>query len=125
MLITLFTACESKDEHTLTIDKNAGEIDLSEIVHSDWDEVCLFSPYSNNKIAEDLLGFPWDLEKNSDIYSSDGITLFVFAKNNSVVSYYEVARWADFDDLSGNCFARNNSKFNVKPGGVQHVPKNA
>jgi len=122
LFLFLLTACENRDSRVLEIDRNAGLINFTEIVPEDWDKVCLFGPYSNNKTAHDLLGFSWELEEESRIYSLDGITLFVFVKNNDVQKFHEVPRWADFSHLSGNCYARSNSKFNVKPNGAVHVP---
>ena len=124
IILVLVSACESKDERELEIGRNAGKIDFSELVPGQWNKVCLFAPYSNNKVAEETLGFKWDLEGKSRIYNLDGITLFVFAKGKKVEYFYEVPRWADFSHLGGSCFERNNANFNVKPNGAEHVPNN-
>lgn len=124
-LLLSVTACDSHSDRVLEIDKNAGDINLADMVDGDWDRLCLFPPYANNKMAAERLGFAWDLEATSRIDTWDAITLLVFSQQGKVRFFYEVPRWADFAHLAGHCFERSNAHFNVRSGVVAHLPNKA
>lgn len=85
-------------------------IDLSRVGGPDWDRVCIFGPYSDNTRAERVLGFKWDLEKKTSIFSSDGVNVLAFVKDNDIIAYIEHPRnLGDFAELSGRCFSRSNA----------------
>ncbi len=87
-------------------------VNLGEAVSGDWERVCIFGPYSDNKAAQKSLGISWDLEKHSSIASNDGIALLVFVKGKKVVEHIEHSRKdGDFTNLSRKCFQRDRSTF--------------
>ncbi len=116
-------ACSQEGAYSnvLEIEKDAGAIKLEDTVKGNWTKVCFFAPYSNNASAKKVLGFHWNLEKNSRISENDGITLAVFAKGNTVVHHREIPRYADFTSFSGQCFSKADANFYVAPGGVTHT----
>ena len=92
--------------------KNLGYIDLAKVSDASWDRVCIIGPYALNKTAEDLLGFKWDIEENTEITSNDGITLLIFVKNKQVVEYVQHPRnKVDFSSGKIGCLPRNSAKF--------------
>jgi hypothetical protein len=90
---------------------NRERIDLSQVGGSDWQRVCVFGPYSDNKRAEKTLGFKWDLEKNApSIVSADGVNVLAFVEGKDVIEHVEHPRsLGDFAKLSGQCFSRGDA----------------
>ncbi|MBA6413392.1 hypothetical protein H2508_09745 [Parahaliea sp. F7430] len=89
-------------------------IDLSMEVDGDWDRICIITPYSNNAIVQETIGFKYDIESKSSIDVLDGITLLVATNQNKVVQYFEVPRNnIDFSSLGLGCYASGNAKFKV------------
>ena len=83
-------------------------IDLAEVVPGDWDRVCVLAPYTNNEQAEHVLGFAWDVERHTDIASSDGEVVLVFIRGQSVVDYTEHDRvHGDLAQLTPPCLLRS------------------
>jgi len=105
-------------ERTFDISKES--IDLSVELLGNWQRVCIITPYSNNQYAEEILGFKFDVENNSSILSSDGITLLITVKDNEVVEYFEVPRNnLDFSSLKtgkSRCYIKGNAKFKIIEG---------
>lgn len=117
--LVFLVACTRYDStaQALDFDGYNDKIVLSEHVKSDWEQVCIFGPYSNNDYAQSTLGFAWDIESKSSIFANDGISLLVFIEDNRVLAHFEVSRRnVDFANLSGNCLNRNNAIFINKEG---------
>ena len=84
--------------------------DFSKVVPFKYERVCILGPYTLNESAEQALGFYWDVEKETEISSNDGINLIAFIKENKVISYIEHSRAkGDFSKLSRKCLNYNNS----------------
>ena len=95
----------------------AGTIDLARVGPNDWDRVCILGPYSGNKEAEQVLGFPWDAETNTTITQNDGINVLVFSREETVVVYSEHPLWkGDFSSIASTCSARRDANLTRKPG---------
>ena len=117
-------SCNSQkpEDQELILNIKDKTVDLSESLKEAWDEVCIFSPYSNNQTAEDTLGFEWDLETHTSIYTNDGVSLLVFVRNRSVFKYFEVSRRVlDFTSLGSHCFKNKKSSFIIKNGNAIYV----
>lgn len=85
-------------------------LDLAEISNTDWDRICVISPYSTNQHAQKIIGFQWDVENNSDISGSDRINLLLFIKSDRVVEYVQHPRYkGDFTNLKPPCLPRENA----------------
>jgi hypothetical protein len=85
-------------------------IDFSKTVPFRFEKVCILGPYTSNESAKQALGFFWDVEKETEISTNDGINLIAFIKENKVISYVEHSRSkGDFWKLSGKCLEYNNS----------------
>lgn len=110
MLIAI-TACDSR-EQVLSIPTD-GDLYFSQSVSGDWEQLCIFEPYSDNAKAAMLLGFDWDLESKSNISMFDDITLLVFASSSEAISYYDIKRNTDFSPLAGQCYDRLSANFNI------------
>jgi hypothetical protein len=111
-----------KNSITLEIDTSGGVIDLSNQLPGAWTKVCVLPPYSTNKTAKELLGFEYDIEFTSAIYSSDTISLLLTATDKSVLQGFEVKRSnADFSNLGAKCYSRDNAIFKVEKDGWPKV----
>jgi hypothetical protein len=104
-------------------------VNLASAVPGTWDRVCILGPYSNNAAANGALGFNWPAESLTSIKDNDGISLLIFVRGKTVVSYVEQPRNAgDFTNLAGRCFLRNSAKFkqvsHPKNGWVGLYPEN-
>lgn len=92
--------------------KNLSYIDLAKVSDKSWDRVCIIGPYALNKAAEEVLGFKWDIEKNTEITSNDRISLLIFVKNNQVVEFVQHPRnKVDFSSGKIGCLPSNAAKF--------------
>ena len=94
----------------MVFDTTTATVDLSRVGPSDWTRVCVLPPYTDNKAAEAILGFPWDAEGNTWIEGSDGHNVLVFIKNAEVIAYTEHRRdEGDFSKLRPHCLKRDES----------------
>lgn len=85
-------------------------IDLSVIGPVSWERVCVLSPYTTNKTAEQVLGFGWDAESKTSIAESDGFNVLVFVQNQQVIAYSEHPRnKGDFSKLQPRCLPRSHA----------------
>ena len=82
----------SKEIESQLKSNNWLSVDLSRVGGPDWDRVCFSGPYFHNSKAEQVLSFKWDIEKKSSIYSSDGINLLLFVKDDDVIACIEHPR---------------------------------
>lgn len=83
-------------------------IDFSTIGKEKWTRVCFFGPYAQDSAK--TLGFAWNVNDHTNILSSDGDNVIVFATDNKIIEFIELARnKGDFASLSGECLERNNS----------------
>lgn len=114
LVLALTTSCSKSgrisSEISAQFDRDAS-IDLAHVGPDTWDRVCVLGPYSVNKDAESVLGFPWDSEANTSISMSDGINVIVFAQGQTVVAYTEHPRnKGDFSRLTPDCATRAQAK---------------
>ena len=87
-------------------------VNLTEVLSSEWEKVCILGPYSDNKATEKTLGFKWDVESASKIATNDSIALLLFVKDKNVIESVEHPRRdGDFTNLSRKCFAREMASF--------------
>jgi len=114
-MLAALAACRSQDSAAVAnnfLSSDPRGVDLSVAVRGEWDRVCVLGPYSNDTKAADILGFSWPAETLTDISHSDAISVLVFARDESVVTYVEHSRgYGDFSNLSGRCFAKDRAKF--------------
>ena len=113
VLVLLLSSCtEIIGVQKLTFDTSGNIVDLSKEVDGKWDRVCILTPYSTNKYAEEILGFKFDVETKTDIFSSDGISVLIFVNDNHAIKYYEVPRNnVDFSSLDAACYRHGRAKF--------------
>jgi hypothetical protein len=77
-----------------------------------WERVCIFSPYTTDDHAREILGFDWQLSLYSQIGSSDRVTTLVFADQKRVAYVVDYSREEyDFAKLGGQCLARDAARF--------------
>jgi hypothetical protein len=69
-----------------------GAIDIRRVGPSDWERICVLTPYNTNEIAHRVLGFEWDAERYTSIAGSDGVNVLVFIKDDEVLAYSEHPR---------------------------------
>jgi hypothetical protein len=101
-------------------------VNLGLVGPSSWDRVCVLGPYSTNEDAERVLGFKWDLERETSINLHDSFNVLVFIHNNMVVAFTEHPRHkGDFRDITPRCLERSNAILvrQVRDEGVQLVLK--
>jgi hypothetical protein len=97
--------------HQLEASENKS-VDLASAVPGSWDRVCILGPYSNDAEASRTLGFKWHAEALTSIEENDGISLLLFVRDNTVLSYVEHSRGSgDFSNLTGRCFPRTSTRF--------------
>jgi hypothetical protein len=97
--------------HKLVAAAGPGSIDLAVVGPPSWDRVCVLTPYSNNESTKQLLGFPWDAESKTSIYSSDGINVLVFAKEKAVLAFAEYPRgMGDLSKIPPKCMPRTSAR---------------
>jgi len=117
-ILIFLTSCSNKQEEN-EISKSIYSqlkqsewkvIDFSKTVPFQYEKVCILGPYTTNESAEQALGFYWDVQKETEISTNDGINLIVFIKENKVISYVEHSRAkGDFWKLSRKCLDYNSS----------------
>lgn len=114
ILVTL-AACGNRDSSSIADQFSASgrkSVDLAVAVPGDWDRVCVLGPYSSDAEAAETLGFKWPAEFLTGIEHSDGISLLIFVKGKTVLSYIEHPRVSgDFSNLRGRCFPHGSAKF--------------
>ncbi|MGI9281828.1 MAG: hypothetical protein ACR2PX_19680 [Endozoicomonas sp.] len=88
---------------------NHGSIDFQNLGNDQWTRICFLGPYHPD--SEKLLGFDWDIEEFTDVLSSDGHNVLIFATEQEVVDFSIHRRsYGDFSELSGQCLDRLHSK---------------
>ncbi len=106
---------------------NSAPIDLAQVGPPSWERVCVLGPYVTNEAAEHILGFKWDVQRQSSIVVDDRINLVVFLKNEEVLAFTEHRRdKGDFLDLKPRCLARTQAVLVRRAGAdglVQLVPE--
>lgn len=112
-LALLCGGCSSGSDISGQIESQLGAsetapINLAVVGPASWERVCVLGPYTDNKRAEQVLGFKWDAEANTSISGSDGINVLVFVQGTDVVAYTEHPRSkGDFSQLQPQCLHRN------------------
>lgn len=92
-------------------------IDIRAVGPADWESVCILEPYTNNQMAEEILGFQWDAESETEIDGSDGINVLVFVRGQEVVAFTEHPRnKGDFVGIEPKCFSRQQAIFTRQVG---------
>jgi hypothetical protein len=120
-LLALLSGCFSETTSAPNLKLNYADtpIELTKHVTGDWQMVCILGPYSDNELAQEVIGFSWPLESLSSVWINDGVSLLIFTKNESVQSYFEVARGKyDFNSLDEQCFNRSDAIFTKVDGQV-------
>ena len=88
------------------------KIDFSKVTDLDFEQICIFGPYSNNEVANNTLKFKWDIEDKTSIQSRDDIVVLVFINKGKVSEYTEHPRFSGrFCQFSNKCFKKTNSTF--------------
>lgn len=118
VVAALLSACSNGDSSisraiTEQYDHRAvSEIDLSIVGPSEWDRVCILTPYNSNVETEKVLGFKWDSETKTSIGGSDRINVLVFLKGQEVMAFSEHPRSkGDFSGTNSRCVSRERAKF--------------
>ena len=94
--------------------KNYDSIDFSSLAGPAWTKVCFYGPYSESEEGE--LGFKWRVSDHTDVLTSDGHNVIVFATDSKVISYIVHPRaYGDFAKLSGNCLPRSSARMVREP----------
>jgi hypothetical protein len=114
-------ACSDHDTITESIARQFRQsgrhaINLDSALPRPWHRVCFLGPYTDNAATHATLGFRWDSETVSDVAMNEGIVLLAFvtnAGNGDQVAFFTnyPRREGDFSNLSGQCFARADAKF--------------
>ena len=85
-------------------------INLAVLGPDSWERVCVLPPYTDNKQAEEILGFKWNSDSKTSIGGSDGINVLVFVRGSEVVSYTEHPRnKGDFARMKPRCLERKHA----------------
>ncbi len=120
-LLAVLSGCFSETTYapSLNLSYAVEPISLAEHVSGDWETLCVLGPYSDDVLAQEVLGFHWPLETNSSVWVNDGASLLIFIKNKSVQSYFEVSiRHYDFNYLDEQCINRDRAIFSRANGQV-------
>lgn len=81
----------------------------------DWNRICIFTPYTDEKAADLLVGAETHLDMYSDLKSSDSLHVIAVFQDKSMSNYTKMPRSEmDFDLKFSECFDRNNAVF-VRP----------
>lgn len=60
-------------------------IDFSTLQEERWTKICFLGPYNIN--SSKALGFEWDVTEHTDVLTSDGHNVVIFATDTEVTSY--------------------------------------
>nr|WP_315489767.1 hypothetical protein [uncultured Rhodoferax sp.] len=83
-------------------------IDLTVVLPTPWDRVCVLAPYRDNEQTEKILGFKWNSDSKTSIRGNDGINVLVFIQGSEVVAYTEHRRdKGDFSRMLPSCLMRD------------------
>lgn len=84
------------------------KLDFSKIDTAyNWNRLCIFTPYTADSVADQLVGANLNLSMYSDIASSDGIHVVAIFDKNSLVNYINLKRSViDFDFKDSVCVSR-------------------
>lgn len=120
---TVATSCMKSDStvvnrlSALVKADDSQDIDLANIGPSSWNKVCVLRPYTDNKRAQQILGFYWNAALRTSILTSDGINVLVFVKDEAVVAFSEYPRsLGDFSKFPAKCLPRNAAKVSRQAG---------
>ena len=139
-LLLCFVSCSNSSQIENDIDlinkvftavkeHNTGNISFSNLTNFDWDNVCIFSPYTPVDSINSALGFNWELSDKTNLQHDDVICLIVFMKGKDVVKYLLYPRSkGDFSALNERCYSREKAVYKVEErdnkGKVWYVIKN-
>lgn len=111
--LSLLTACTMNNRDIsarIEAQFNASQtepINLASFGPTSWERVCILPPYTDNKQAEEILGFKWNSDFKTSIKGSDGINVLVFVRGSEVVAYTEHPRnKGDFSRMKPRCLAK-------------------
>lgn len=88
--------------------KSGGQAsNLRDTFKFDWDEVCVFTPYTSDDEASTVLGSPLKLSAKSTIANDDSFNAVVLFKNKSPVEVFHLSRARfEFSEKSSRCYGR-------------------
>jgi hypothetical protein len=91
---------------------DAPTLDLAQVGPANWTRACVLGPYTSDARAAELLGFPWELTRRSDVARRDDRFVLAFSDGRQVLGFVERARAdGDFTTLQPPCFARDAARF--------------
>ncbi|MDO6684570.1 MULTISPECIES: hypothetical protein [unclassified Agarivorans] len=99
------------------VDSGDQEVDFTNVAAGDWTRVCFLGPYNEN--SSKALGFNWRITEYTNVLSSDGHNVIIFANDSAVIDFIvQNRRYGDFHTMSGRCVDRANSRlhYNQKLG---------
>lgn len=97
----------------IKIVEESKEINFAKITNFEWDEMYIFTPYSNPKEILKKEGIKTSNIKFNIVYL-DTINMIGFVKSNKLVAYVELPRNYGGEDLTNiNKFNKNETVFNI------------
>ena len=93
-----------------------GLMSFKDVADEQWTRICFFGPYTLESKSSSVLGFDWEVTKQTEIGSNDSINVVSFATDKRITEFVVVPRSkADFWKLSGKCFSRIDANFYYDP----------
>lgn len=90
----------------------APTLDLGQVGPAHWTRACVLGPYTSDARAAELLGFPWELARRSDVGRRDDRFVLAFSDGRQVLGFVERPRAdGDFTTLQPPCFTRDAARF--------------
>jgi hypothetical protein len=87
-------------------------VDLAQVGPANWTRACVLGPGTSDARAAELLGFPWELARRSDVARRDDRFVLAFGDGRRVLGFVERARAdGDFTTLQPPCFTRDAARF--------------
>ncbi|MCU0759493.1 MAG: hypothetical protein MUF07_09940 [Steroidobacteraceae bacterium] len=87
-------------------------LDLAQVGPANWTRACVLGPGTSDARAAELLGFPWELGRRSDVARRDDRFVLAFSDGRKVLGFVERMRAdGDFTTLQPPCFARDAARF--------------
>ena len=91
---------------------SAPTVDLAQVGPANWTRACVLGPRTSDARAAELLGFPWELGRRSDVPRRDDRFVLAFSDGRRVLGFVERPRAdGDFTTLQPPCFARDAARF--------------
>jgi hypothetical protein len=130
LAIAVLAACELTYEGSLAdriaqAARGQSEIDLTQIVRSEWTRMLIFSPYTSEDLAVSEVGESWPGFQSSGIERRDDICLLVFVNRSKVVDSATIKRSVvDFSSAAKKGgYPRADSRFVIADGKALPMPQ--